>query len=112
MHNSPRLVKGPTRCTVLMHPDDASARGLADGETARVATRRGAIELPVEATDAMMPGVISIPHGWGHHRSGTRLRIAERVAGVSVNDILDPEQIDELSGTSALNGQAVTVEKR
>ena len=111
MHNSPRLVKGPTRCTVLMHPDDASARGLVDGETARVATTRGAIELPVETTDAMMPGVVSIPHGWGHHRAGTRLRIAERVAGVSVNDILDPEHIDELSGTSALNGQAVTVEK-
>ena len=67
--------------------------------------------MPVETTDAMMPGVVSIPHGWGHHRAGTRLRIAERVAGVSVNDILDPERIDELSGTSALNGQAVTVEK-
>jgi len=111
MHNSPRLVKGPTRCTVLMHPDDAEARGLADGETAKVATARGAIELPVETTDAMMAGVISIPHGWGHHRPGTRLRVAEAVAGVSINDILDPERTDALTGASALNGQPVTVER-
>ena len=111
MHNSPRLVKGPTRCTVLMHPDDAAARGLADGETAKVATARGAIELPVETTDAMMVGVISIPHGWGHHRPGTRLRVAEAVAGVSINDILDPERTDALTGASALNGQPVTVER-
>ena len=86
-----------------LHRDDAFRR---------FATTRGAIERPVETTDAMMPGVVSIPHGWGHHRAGTRIRIAERVPGVSVNDILDPEHIDELSSTSVLNGQAVTVETR
>jgi anaerobic selenocysteine-containing dehydrogenase len=109
MHNSERLVKGPPRCTLLVHPDDASARGLVDGGTARVATDRGAIELPVEVTDAMMRGVVSVPHGWGHGRPGVKLRVAASVPGVSVNDIVDPARIDELSGTSALTGQPVEV---
>ena len=109
MHNSDRLVKGPTRCTILMHPDDAAARGLADGVQARVSTALGAIEVPVETTDAMMRGVVSVPHGWGHDRAGTRLRVAERVAGASVNDITDPAAIDVLSGTAALTGQRVEV---
>ncbi len=109
LHNSERLVKGPSRCTLLIHPADAAARGLVDGGQASVATRRGAIELPVEITDAMMPGVVSVPHGWGHNRAGTRMRVAESVAGASINDIIDPAVIDELSGTSALTGQSVTV---
>ncbi|MCW5806354.1 MAG: molybdopterin oxidoreductase family protein [Deltaproteobacteria bacterium] len=109
MHNSARLVKGPTRCTLLIHPTDAAARGLADGATARVSTRAGAIELPVELTDAMMPGVVSVPHGWGHHRAGARLSVAAAHAGASVNDINDPAVIDELSGTSVLSGQSVEV---
>ena len=109
MHNSERLVKGPTRCTVMMHIDDAVARGLADGGMARVSTARGAIELPVELSEDMMPGVVSVPHGWGHGRGGTRMRVANAVPGVSVNDILDPAVIDELSGTSALTGQSVEV---
>jgi anaerobic selenocysteine-containing dehydrogenase len=109
MHNSARLVKGPPRCTVLVHPDDAAARGLADGARARVSTARGAIELPVEISDEVMRGVVSVPHGWGHGRGGSRLRVANTVPGASVNDILDPAVIDELSGTSALTGQAVEV---
>ena len=109
MHNSERLVKGPTRCTVLMHPDDAAARGLAEGVQARVSTSTGAIEVPVEITDAMMPGVVSIPHGWGHGRAGTRLRVAAKVAGASVNDITDPAAMDALTGTAALTGQRVEV---
>ncbi|MBL9015801.1 MAG: molybdopterin oxidoreductase family protein, partial [Myxococcales bacterium] len=111
MHNSERLVKGPARCTVMMHPEDAALRGLADGATAKVSTKIGAIELPVEVTDTMMPGVVSIPHGWGHDKPGTRLRVAASVAGVSVNDIVDPALIDELSGTSVLTGLPVTVRK-
>jgi len=110
MHNSERLVKGPARCTLLIHPDDATPRGLRDGATARVSTRVGSIELPVEVSDAMMPGVVSIPHGWGHHRVGTRLRVASKQPGVSMNDIIDPQRIDRLSGTSALSGQPVEVE--
>jgi len=109
MHNSQRLAKGPPRCTLLIHPDDASARGLADGGVAKVSTPRGAIELPVEVTDTMMPGVVSVPHGWGHGRSGVRLRVASATPGASINDILDPAMLDELSGTSALTGQTVEV---
>jgi anaerobic selenocysteine-containing dehydrogenase len=109
MHNSERLVKGPTRCTLLIHPADAAARGLADGAAARVSTRTGAIELPIEITDTMMRGVVSIPHGWGHNRKGARLGVAAAHAGASVNDINDPAIIDELSGTSVLSGQTVEV---
>jgi len=109
MHNSERLVKGPPRCTLLIHPEDAASRQLVDGGRARVSTRTGAIELPVEVTDAMMRGVVSVPHGWGHGRDGVKLRVAARTPGASINDIIDPAQIDELSGTSALSGQAVEV---
>jgi len=111
LHNSERLVKGPPRCTLLIHPDDASKRGLGDGALARMSTKRGSIELPVEVTDAMMPGVVSVPHGWGHDRQGVKLRVASTPAhaGVSVNDINDPDLVDALSGTSALTGQPVEV---
>jgi anaerobic selenocysteine-containing dehydrogenase len=111
MHNSERLLKGPPRCTLLIHPDDAAARGLDDGGRAKVSTRRGAIELPVEVTDSMMRGVVSVPHGYGHNRAGARLRVAASAPGESVNDIVDPSLIDELSGTSALTGQPVEVAK-
>lgn len=109
MHNSERLVKGPPRCTLMIHPDDAAQRGLADGGQAKVATHVGAIVVPVEVTDTMMPGVVSVPHGWGHGRSGVRLSIASQVPGESVNDVIDPARIDALTGTSALSGQPVEV---
>ncbi len=109
MHNSARLVKGPPRCTLLIHPDDAFVRGLEDGGLARVATARGSIELPIEISDAMMPGVVSVPHGWGHGRRGVKLRVAARAPGASINDIIDPARVDALSGTSALSGQPVDV---
>jgi anaerobic selenocysteine-containing dehydrogenase len=109
LHNSERLVKGPTRCTLLIHPADAAARGLADGGTARVSSESGAIELPVEITDTVMRGVVSVPHGWGHGRAGARLSVAARVPGASINDVIDPSRVDPLSGTSALSGQPVEV---
>ncbi len=109
MHNSLRLVKGRPRCTLLMHPDDAGRRGLADGEAARVSSRVGSVELPVEVTDAVMPGVVSIPHGWGHDRPGTALRVAREHAGVSVNDLTDELLLDDLCGNAALNGVPVEV---
>ena len=109
MHNSARLAKGPARCTLLIHPDDAAARGLAEGGIAKVSTGRGAIDLPIEISDEIMPGVVSVPHGFGHGRAGIRLRVASVTPGESINDILDPALIDELSGTSALTGQRVTV---
>jgi anaerobic selenocysteine-containing dehydrogenase len=111
MHNSERLVKGPPRCTLLIHPDDAASRGLVDGAPARVSTGLGAIEVPVEITDSMMPGVVSIPHGWGHARHGVKLAVATAAGGASVNDIIDPTRIDALTGTSALTGQPVEVSR-
>jgi anaerobic selenocysteine-containing dehydrogenase len=111
MHNSARLVKGKSRCTLLIHPDDARARGLVEGEDARVSTATGAITVPVEISDEMMPGVVSVPHGWGHRRGGVRLGVAAAHAGESVNDVIDPTRIDRLSGTSALSGQPVEVAK-
>lgn len=109
MHNSERLVKGRERCTVLMHPDDARARGLAAGSRATLATSTGSIELPVELSADIMPGVVSVPHGWGHGRAGSRLRVADLHPGASLNDITDDTAYDALSGTSALTGLPVEV---
>jgi anaerobic selenocysteine-containing dehydrogenase len=109
MHNSQRLVKGPSRCTLMIHPDDAAARGLADGGVAKLSTGCGAIDLPIEISDTVMRGVVSVPHGWGHGKAGVQLRVATATPGQSVNDVIDPDIIDELSGTSALTGQTVEV---
>ncbi|MEZ4366765.1 MAG: molybdopterin-dependent oxidoreductase [Kofleriaceae bacterium] len=109
LHNSARLVKGKPRCVLWIHPDDAAARGLATGDTARLASTVGAIEVPVAISDEVMPGVVSLPHGWGHGRPGARLRVAATVPGVSINDVTDPARVDELTGTAALSGQPVTV---
>lgn len=109
MHNAQRLVKGPVRNRLLMHPDDLAARGLADGATVRVASRVGVVQVEVEASAAMMPGVVSLPHGWGHDRAGIRMAIAEAHAGVSPNDLTDELLLDPVSGNAALNGVPVTV---
>jgi anaerobic selenocysteine-containing dehydrogenase len=111
LHNSARLVKGKPRCTLMIHPRDAAARGLADGELARLASDAGAIVVPVEVTAELMPGVVSLPHGWGHGRAGVRLSVASAHAGASANDVTDPAFVDELSGTAALVGLGVTVER-
>ncbi len=109
MHNSQRLVKGPARCTLLVHPDDARRRGLATGDRVRIASRTGAIEAPCEVSDEVMPGVVSLPHGWGHGRPGARLAVAAAHAGVSVNDVTDETRYDPISGASDVNGLPVTV---
>jgi anaerobic selenocysteine-containing dehydrogenase len=109
MHNSTRLVKGRPRCTLLMHSDDAAARGLADGDPAELSSASGTIEVPVEVTDAIMPGVVSLPHGWGHARPGVRLSVATEHPGASVNDVTDDQLIDELTGTAVLSGVPVRV---
>jgi anaerobic selenocysteine-containing dehydrogenase len=110
LHNSSRLVKGKPRCTLLMHPDDAKRRELTDGSVARLSSRVGAIDVPVEVTDGIMPGVVSLPHGWGHHREGVRLSVAIEHPGASINDVTDERFIDALSGNSALSGVRVEVE--
>lgn len=109
MHNSLRLVKGPVRNRLLMHPADLAERGLADGATVRIASRVGAVEVEVEASETMMPGVVSLPHGWGHGRDGVRLQVAAAHAGVSPNDLTDDCFLDPVCGNAALNGVPVTV---
>jgi anaerobic selenocysteine-containing dehydrogenase len=109
MHNAPRLVKGRPRCTLQMHPEDAHARGLVEGAIARVSSAKGEVEVPVEITDAMMRGVVCMPHGFGHALDGVRLGVARDVPGASMNDVTDEDRVDALAGTSVLNAIPVEV---
>jgi anaerobic selenocysteine-containing dehydrogenase len=109
MHNVAMLVRGPERCTVHVHPDDALRLGLEDGAPARVSGRNGEISLTVEVTDGVMPGVVSIPHGWGHDADGTRLSVATGHAGANFNALGDDELVDAVSGNAVLNGIPVEV---
>ncbi|MCU1265885.1 MAG: dehydrogenase [Acidobacteria bacterium] len=110
MHNSQRLVKGKPQCTILMHPLDAAQRHLSRGQTVLVRSRVGTVTVPVEITEEMMPGVVSIPHGWGHDRLGIQLEVAQQHAGESINDVTDDLTIDALCGTAAFNGTWVAVD--
>ncbi len=109
LHDSPRMVKGRPRCTAQLHPDDAAAHGLESGDAAIIRGDGGEIELPVEVTDDLMPGVVSVPHGWGHGRPGTRQPVASAQPGVSYNDVLDGTVWDPISGVSALNGLPISL---
>ncbi|MGI9604641.1 MAG: molybdopterin-dependent oxidoreductase [Acidimicrobiales bacterium] len=109
MHNLEVLVKGRPRCTLQIHPDDADLRGLRSGDPARVQSVAGEVVIPVEITDSIRPGVVSIPHGWGHGREGTRMGVAAEHAGVNVNVLTPSTVVDPLSGTSQLTGIAVEV---
>ena len=109
MHNIPKLVSGPEGCTVLVHPADAERLGIADGEAARVSSGRGTIEVTAALSEDMMPGVISIPHGWGHDLPGTQLRVAAEHAGVNVNVLGDASVLEALSGNAVLNGIPVSL---
>ncbi len=109
MHNLELLVSGPERCTLHVHPDDAARLGLEDGAPARVENRAGSLEAPVEVTDAVMPGVVSLPHGWGHDAPGSRLGVAGAHAGVNANLLADEALVDALSGNAVLNGIPVAV---
>ena len=110
MHNYHRLVKGKPRHQLLMHPQDLAQRGLVDGQSVRVQSRVGSVEVEVAASDEMMPGVVSLPHGWGHARPGVQMGIASAQPGASANDLTDERQLDSLSGNAALNGVPVRVE--
>jgi anaerobic selenocysteine-containing dehydrogenase len=109
MHNSERLMKGADRCTLLMHPRDAEARGLTDGQRVRIASRSGEVAAPVEISDTVREGVVSLPHGFGHGREGVRLSVASAHAGASFNDVADELRIDALCGTAAFSGTPVEV---
>ena len=109
MHNYQRLVKGKPRDQLLMHPQDLSERGLQDGQLVTVRSRVGAVDVKVSASDEMAPGVVSLPHGWGHNRKGTQMETAERNAGVSANDLTDERFFDPVTGNAAVNGLSVEV---
>lgn len=110
MHNLPGLVSGKPRCTLHVHPEDAKRLGLEDGAPARVRSRTGEIEVPVEVTEDVMPGVTSLPHGWGHTEPGIALTVAREHAGVCSNYLADEKAFDPLSGNAVLNGIPVEVE--
>jgi len=110
MHNVATLVKGPERCTLLISEVDAASRSLKTGDLARLQSAGGAVTARIETTDDMMPGVVSLPHGWGHDREGMRMSIAAKHAGVNVNIVSDATAIDPISGNAAFNGVHVTVD--
>jgi anaerobic selenocysteine-containing dehydrogenase len=109
MHNYHRLVKGKPRHQLLMHPDDLAGRQLQDGQRVRVSSRVGSIEVEVQSCSDLMPGVVSLPHGFGHARAGVRMDIACSQPGASANDLTDERQVDAVSGNAALNGVPVQV---
>ena len=109
LHNLPVLAKGPMRCTLQINPDDAASIGLEDGELATVSRAGSSVDIETEVTDDMMPGVVSIPHGFGHDHQGANLRVAAERPGVNSNLLADDQWLDPLSGTSVLNGIPVEV---
>ena len=109
MHNVSVLVKGKDRCTLLVHPTDAERFGIVDGGRAKVSSEAGSLVVAAELTDALKPGVVSLPHGWGHDRPGTRLSVANEHAGVNTNVLSPGDFIDVLSGNAAVNGIPVTI---
>ncbi|OBJ75881.1 molybdopterin dinucleotide-binding protein [Mycobacterium gordonae] len=109
LHNVPALMKGRDRCTLLMHPADAARCRVTDDDIVTVKSESGEIKVPVEITEAIRPGVVSMPHGWGHDKPGTRLSVANGAPGANTNVLSPPRLIDEPSGNGVLNGIPVTV---
>jgi anaerobic selenocysteine-containing dehydrogenase len=110
MHNLPVLAKGPFRCTALVHPDDAARLGLTAGGRARISANSRSIEVQVEISEEMMPGVVSLPHGWGHDQPGTQMRVAAERPGANLNILFDENRRDPLSGNAVLSGIPVRME--
>jgi anaerobic selenocysteine-containing dehydrogenase len=109
MHNVSVLVKGKDRCTLLVHPDDAARHGVTDGGRAKIASEAGALVVTAELTEAIKPGVVSLPHGWGHDKAGTQLSIANEHPGVNTNELSPGTFVDVPSGNAAVNGIPVTI---
>ncbi|ASW85940.1 molybdopterin-dependent oxidoreductase [Mycobacterium intracellulare] len=109
LHNVPALMKGKDRCTLLIHPDDAARCGIADNDIVTVKSEAGEIRVPVEITDAIKPGVVSMPHGWGHGKPGTRMTVANGSPGANTNVLSPPAFVDQPSGNGVLNGIPVTI---
>ncbi len=110
MHNLPILAKGPFRCTALVHPSDAQRLGLQDGSLADIRSAGGHVQAQVHITADMMPGVVSLPHGWGHNAQGAQMRVAAERPGANVNALLDDQLRDPLSGNAVLGGVAITMQ--
>jgi anaerobic selenocysteine-containing dehydrogenase len=104
MHNLPVLAKGPFRCTALLHPEDAARHGVQNGASVELRTASGGITVEVELSDEMMPGVISLPHGWGHDLPGSQMQVASLRPGANLNTLLDENLRDPLSGNAVLSG--------
>ncbi|MCA2249919.1 molybdopterin-dependent oxidoreductase [Mycobacterium intracellulare] len=109
LHNVPALMKGKDRCTLLIHPDNAARCGIADNDIVTVKSEAGEIRVPVEITDAIKPGVVSMPHGWGHGKPGTRMTVANGSPGANTNVLSPPTFVDQPSGNGVLNGIPVTI---
>jgi len=109
MHNLGRLMRGRDRCTMLIHPKDAETLSINEGQMVQVSSEVTSVQIAAEITEDIMPGSISIPHGWGHHRSGTKMAIAEAHAGVSFNDLADDTLLDTVSGVSIINAIPVSL---
>jgi anaerobic selenocysteine-containing dehydrogenase len=109
MHNVPVLVKGRDRCTLLVHPDDAARFGIDDGVATRVTSSAGSVVVAAQVSEAIKPGVVSLPHGWGHGKPGTRLATANDNAGVNTNELSPGTFVDVPSGNAAVNGIPVAI---
>ena len=109
MHHSYRLIKGKNPCELMMHPDDAAARGIQSDSLVNVTSRTGEIEIPVNISEDIMPGVVCMPSHWGHGRKGTRQRVANANPGVSLNDLTDVRGYDKLTNNAIVNGVPVNV---
>jgi len=109
LHNSERLIKGKNRCTLMIHPQDAVALQVGDGAVVSVESAAGRVSIEAEVTENIMPGVVSIPHGFGHDGKGAQLQIAQKHAGVSINDLTDASEVDLFSGNAVLNAVPVRV---
>ncbi|MBQ4831223.1 molybdopterin oxidoreductase family protein [Alteromonas sp. MMG017] len=111
LHNSPRMVKGNNRCTLQLHPADADNYAVNEGDMVKVTSRVGHVLVEAEIIDSIMPGVVSIPHGWGHNKKGIKLGVASQYPGVNTNILTDEMQVDTLSGNGVLNGVPVSLER-
>ena len=110
MHNIEALMKGKSRCTLQIHPEDAARAGIVDAGFARVVSRVGSLDVIVEVTENIRPRVVSLPHGWGHGVKGTKMRIALENAGINSNILTDHDEMDPLSGNCVLNGIPVKIQ--
>ena len=109
-HNSHRLVKGKNPVTLQLHSEDATKLGVELGQTVTVRSATGKVEIPVEVNNDILPGVVSIPQGWGHNHKNTAMSVAAKQPGISINSLTDEKRVDLLTGNAAFNGTPVSIE--